>query len=233
MAGLAVELGAVEGLGAVAFFQRFVDPHAGAVHVQGLQQLLADEVLPTYAGQPLDEVSHEHIAQVVVLKAAAQFEVGLQETQVVHQLLPGEVRAVPGVLVARQAGSMAEQVARGDLRGGVVVHEPELGQVGDHGRVQVEQAALAQDHGGCGGEGLGAAADLKEGVAVPGLAVLVALADAGAQQGLPALQDAQREAGNVPGCDLLLRAGLQRADSLPVHGLRLDAGKDLVLGHGV
>src|SRR5262249_61370707 len=76
----------------------------------------------------------------------------------------------------------------------------EVGQVGAHGRIEVERALLHQPHHGGAGEGLGGRADAEEGVAVDRRGV-VDVGDAVALDVLAAVgQDTDGHAGAaVPG----------------------------------
>ena len=126
-------------------------------------------------------------------------EDGVLVCEVAQQLGLGVVGAVPAVLMARQARAVADQVAQGDVLGDVVVVEADLGDIGLDGGIPVQLAGVNELGGQRAGEGLGAGADLVEGVLVGGEAALhVAQAEALAQRDLAVLDHAHGHRGAFP-----------------------------------
>ena len=69
---------------------------------------------------------------------------------------------------------MTQELAEGDGVAGALIGEPEVGQVGDDGGVEVEHALVYERHDEGGGVDLGDGADREEGVGADGVARLEA-----------------------------------------------------------
>jgi hypothetical protein len=163
-------------------------------HAQRLEDEGPDRRLEGGAGDGLNHPAGEAEAGVAVGPGGAQGGDLREVGHPGHVPLEGVV-ALAGVLeaVALPAAGVAQEVAHRDPRGGVLVGEPEVGEVGADGGVEVEPAGLDEAHGGGGEDGLGDGAGQEEGVGGDGQGVLDA-GDAEAGEVLAAVVD-QAEGG--------------------------------------
>ena len=209
---------AVIGLGVVGVAGDVVHKEGGARHADGLEQVLAHKLLPSLSGKRLDEHAHRHKAGVLIAPVRAEGPGGLHVAQVFDHAAAGAGAVDPVGVVPRQARAVAEQVARRGVVGGEGVHEPNPGQVFDHGLVPVELALVHQHRGRRRGKGLGAAADLVEGVRVRLAAGLhVRISKALAQLHLAVLNHAHGDGGLVPHLELRLHARLHTIQCAHFH----------------
>jgi hypothetical protein len=198
-----------------------LDREVAAVHAQRHEDALLDERLPAHAGQALDQVPGGHVHQVLVLPDGAQVLARLQVLEPPHQLLATGRRVVPDHVVARQARAVRHQVARRDTLAGERVVELEGWQVMAHGSIPIQLALVGQDAERQGRESLGARGEREERLRRDGQVALdVARAEPLQEDHLTILDDADGQAGHLPGIDRRadkLREALQALFSLTLH----------------
>src|SRR5205823_8314824 len=118
---------------------------------------------PCLAGELLDEVARRQKHQVVVLPLLAKPRVGRKVLQALDELTAGEgLVVVPDQVVARQAGAVRDEIARGDLLRRRWVREAKAGEVARQRPVPVELSLVDELSEDEGGEGLGTGADGEE-----------------------------------------------------------------------
>ena len=74
------------------------------------------------------------------MKFLAKIAIGFKVAESRIEFLAGKTGTVPGGVVAREAGAVRDQVARGDARREHVVIEAKIGQVFAHRFVPIEFA---------------------------------------------------------------------------------------------
>jgi len=147
----------------------------GALHPQGLQDLLLDVDLVRLPADPLDRLADEDVGGVRVGEARARREVDPGVGHHCRELLPpGGLEGVPGFVPAPgpgggpEARGVAQSVAEGDRlhRSEGVVDFLELRNPADEGVVQGHHPTVPELHEGHGREGLGDRRPVEDGAGV-------------------------------------------------------------------
>ncbi|KKK47598.1 hypothetical protein LCGC14_3153580, partial [marine sediment metagenome] len=110
------------------------------VHAQRSEDALGDELLPGLARDLRRQQPSHHEHHVLILPARPEVPAGAEVAELGEELLAREVQPVPCVVVPRQPGAMAEQVARGHALAGHPVVQAEVLHVLADGAVPIEFA---------------------------------------------------------------------------------------------
>jgi hypothetical protein len=169
------------------------------VHLERLEDALADKLLPRLARLQLDQVAGRGVHHVVVEEGRPRRLLGLHVPQLVEELLARVGRLVPDRVVAGDARPVGEHVAQSHGRvQGVVVELDRRDGVAD-GLVPGELPLFNEETRGDGREELRVRRDLVERVRGEGeLLAVVAVAVALREDELVADDDAHTDGGDVP-----------------------------------
>ncbi len=132
---------------------------------EGGHEVVDERLLPVLLAEHLDEAAEDAEADVVVGEELARGEQLRQRGDHADVLLDGVLAATGvGEDIALEAALVAEELAGRDARGGDLVGEGELGQVGADRKVQVEQAVVDELHDERRRPDLRDGTDLEDGV---------------------------------------------------------------------
>jgi hypothetical protein len=178
------------------------------VHAQGHENPRPHQVFPCVAvvGRGAEHLSTQGAggdeAQIRILGALAKVRRQRQIPHSLDQLAPGHQGLVPGEVVARQAGTMGQEVADGDMGRRIVVGETEPGQVVDHPIVPGQASVVDQGAESGAGERLGGRGDSEDGVRGHGQTALeVTVAESLRHEHVVLRDHRQGEAGDLPGVE--------------------------------
>ena len=137
-----------------------IDPAVGPLHPQRAEQILLQALLIGLACHLLHDIPCQNISIIVILELGPKRLVRLQITQMLHQLFSGKIRAVPGVLMPRNSGSVAQKIAKRTILRRKAVIELHLRHVLADGRIPGKLALIDHDGNQRRCKSLGTAADL-------------------------------------------------------------------------
>jgi hypothetical protein len=171
----------------------------GAVHAEGAEDAGLEEVVPGRAGGRGDDLSSDHVHDVVVVVAGTEpVDLG-QVAGAPDDLDPIQGGGDPDVVVAGDTGPVGEEVPDRYVTCDVWVGELEPGQVVDDGVVPLDGALVDQHAQSGGGHGLGSGGDGEEGVLIDGLTGTdLPFAVTPCEDDLVAVDDGDGEAGDLP-----------------------------------
>src|SRR5215472_8104292 len=131
-------------------------------HAERRENLLANGAFPTEAGELSFEVAHGRNGKIVVLISAAKTFVWFQVMEPAHEVCPAEIGGIPDEIVARQARTMREKIARSSLLSGDWVVHLKFGEIGAHGLIPIHFAFVFENGEGESGEGFADRADREK-----------------------------------------------------------------------
>jgi hypothetical protein len=169
------------------------------VHLERLEDALADKLLPRLARLQLDQVAGRGVHHVVVEEGRPRRLLGLHVPQLVEELLARVGRLVPDRVVPGDARAVGEHVAQRHGRVQGVVGEPDRWDGLADRLVPGQLPLLDEETRGDGSEELRVRRDLVERVRSEGeLLPVVAVAVAFREDELVADDDSDADRGHVP-----------------------------------
>ena len=187
-----------------------VGEEEGVVEAERLEDALAHGGLEGLARHHFDDATGEHEAAAAVgpqLAWGAELAERIEAGDAAGEGVVAHAEVV--VVVAEEAALVAQELAERDGVAGALVGEPEVGQVGDDGSIEVEFALIYERHDQGSGVDLGDGADGEEGVGADRVASLEAGDAVGACLALAITQHADNDAGDGPAGHLLADMGIE------------------------
>ncbi len=184
----------------------------GSGHAQRIEHVLGQVGLIGLPGYGLNDHPEDVIVVVEILVALSRGGDGPGLAEGANAFLDRGVGArIPaGVSLLTQAAGLMQELSDGDLGSRVGIGQGEPGEVGLHGRTEIDGALLRELHDGQRGERLGDRRDIELGVGGHGLTG-ASLPIAAEKQRLVTLHDTHDQAGQPVGAHLGLEVGVQAA----------------------
>ena len=159
-----IKRGLIDGLGMLIFavgkgevgaFLAVENRKIAARHVQRLADVLLHKFFPSLPENFSHQISGGHYQHVVVVVAATEVAIALQEAETVDEVFATEGGGIPGQVVTRKSGAMTDQIAWSHTFAGYGIVHLEIWKILPHRLVPIEFALVVENSHGNRSKGFG------------------------------------------------------------------------------